>query len=306
MTSSVRGVGYARFSSDGSRLALMAYERSYEQTLFELDARGAGSARTIRMLRNPSASWCNLSPDGGWLACRSAGVPEDLVLVRSDGGDLRRLTSDPHKDRVPAWDPAGERLAFYSTRDGRWEYWSIRADGSDLRQLTALGGVTAGCWSPDGRRMIVGSDAGGDLWLIDTSRLETAETARKFSSPAAPSTFLPGAWSADGDRIAGVVQDDVARARALAVWHPESGAFRKLDVPTGGRAFGAIAGWLPNGRQLVARSTAGVAVVDTESGERRIVAAAAPNDYLSLSHDGKRLVVEHEVLDSDIWLLEFR
>ena len=107
VTSSVRGVGYARSSSDGSRLALMAYERSYEQTLFELDARGAGRARTIRMLRNPSASWCNLSPDGGWLACRSAGVPEDLVLVRSDGGDLRRLTSDPHKDRVPSMGPRG-------------------------------------------------------------------------------------------------------------------------------------------------------------------------------------------------------
>jgi Tol biopolymer transport system component len=306
VTNGVRGLGYARFSGDGSRLVLMAYERSYEQTLFELDTRRPGSARTIRTLRNPSASWCNLSPDGGWLGCRSAGVPEDLVLVRSDGGELRRLTSDPHKDRVPIWDPAGERLAFYSTRDGRWEYWSIRADGSDLRQLTALGGVSFGCWSPDGRRMMIGTDAGSGLWLVDTSRLETEKTARRFSSPAAPNSFSPGAWSEHGDRIAGVVQDDLSRALALAVWQPESGAFRKLDVPTGGRGFGAMAGWLPDGRHLVARSTAGVAVVDTQSGGQRIVAPAAPNDYLSLSHDGKRLSVEHEVLDSDIWLLEFR
>jgi Tol biopolymer transport system component len=307
VTSGVRGMGYARFSGDGSRLAVMAYERSYEQALFELDSRAPGSARALRTLRNPSASWCNLSPDGGWLACRNAGVPEDLVLVRSDGGELRRLTSDPYKDRVPLWDSMGERLAFYSTRSGRWEYWSIRADGSDLRQLTALDGVTAGgYWSPDGRKMIVSAERTTDLWLIDTSRLATAETARKLSSPAAPNSFVPAAWSEHGDRIAGVVQDKVGRALALAVWHPESGAYRKLEVPMGGRAFGALAGWLPNGRQLVARSTAGVALVDTGSGEWRIVAPAALNDYLSLSRDGKLLAVERAVLDSDIWLLEFR
>ena len=140
VTSGVRGLGYARFSADGSRLAVMAYERSFEQTLFDLDATGAG-ARPVRTLRNPSASWCNPSPDGSWLACRTAGVPEDLVLLRADGSELRRLTSDSFKDRGPLWDPAGERLAFYSTRGGKWDFWSIRVDGSDLRQLTALGEV---------------------------------------------------------------------------------------------------------------------------------------------------------------------
>jgi len=29
-------------------------------------------------------------------------------------------------------------LVFYSTRSGAWNYWWIRADGSDPRQLTAF------------------------------------------------------------------------------------------------------------------------------------------------------------------------
>ncbi len=110
VTSGVRGLGYARFSADGSRMAVMAHDRSYEQTLFALDA-GAAHAREIRTLRNPSASWRNPSPDGSWLACRTAGVPEDLVLLRADGSEMRRLTSDVYKDRGQEWDPAGERLA---------------------------------------------------------------------------------------------------------------------------------------------------------------------------------------------------
>ena len=304
VTGSVRGLGYARFSADGSRAAVMAHERTYEQTLYELDARGA-RVRPIRTLRNPSASWCNLSPDGGWLACRTAGVPEDLVLVRADGGELRRLTSDIHKDRVPAWDPAGERLAFYSTRSGQWDYWSIRVDGSDLRRLTEIGEVNQAAWSPDGKRLMVGA-TGAAPWLLDLTRPATSDTARRLTSPvAAPNAFIPSVWSAHGDRIAGAIEGSVGQLVGIAVLQLESGAFRTLDTPASGRGFGAVAGWLADDRELVVRSSAGVVVIDTATGESRVVAPASANDYLSLSLDGRVLSVEHEVFDSDIWLLEF-
>jgi Tol biopolymer transport system component len=307
VTSSVRGLGYARFSADGSRLAVMAYERSFEQTLFDLDATGAG-ARPVRTLRNPSASWCNPSPDGSWLACRTAGVPEDLVLLRADGSELRRLTSDSFKDRGPLWDPAGERLAFYSTRGGKWDYWSIRVDGSDLRQLTALGEVNSGGWSPDGRRFVLSTGtADTTVWLVDTSRVETVETARRLPPVAAEAgLFNPSAWSAKGDLVAGNVGDRAGQLLALGVLDLTSGAFRTLDVPTDGLAWCAVAGWLPDGRRLVARSVGGVAVIDTASGQWRVVAPAGPRDYVSLSRDGRVLNVEREVLDSDIWLMELR
>lgn len=42
VTNGVRGLAYARFSADGSRLAVMAYEPTREQTLFDIDAAGTG------------------------------------------------------------------------------------------------------------------------------------------------------------------------------------------------------------------------------------------------------------------------
>ena len=229
------------------------------------------------------------------------------MLVRADGAELRRLTSDIDRDRGQQWDPAGERLAIYSTRSGTWEYWSIRVDGSDLRQLTKLGSADQFSWAPDGRRMIVsGGDVGELLWLIDTSRLETAETARRIPQPAgaAPNVFSPSAWSRRGDLVAGVVHGLVGQALACGVLDLTSGAFRTLDVPTSGPSWTAVAGWLPDARHLVARAPGGVAVIDTANGEWRIVAPAGPDDYLSLSRDGRVLSVEREVLDSDIWLME--
>jgi hypothetical protein len=231
------------------------------------------------------------------------------ALLRADGSELRRLTSDSFKDRGPAWDPAGERLAFFSTRGGRWDFWSIRVDGSDLRQLTALGEVNYGSgWSPDGRRLVLSTGtAEATVWLVDTSRVETVETARRLPPVAAEAgLFNPSAWSGQGDLVAGTVGDRAGQLLALGVLDLPSGAFRPLDVPTDGLAWCAVAGWLPDGRRLVARTTRGVAVIDTASGQWRVVAPAGPRDYLSLSRDGRVLNVEREVLDSDTWLMELR
>jgi hypothetical protein len=93
---------------------------------------------------------------------------------------------------------------------------------------------------------------------------------------------------------------------ALAVLSPETGRFERLAVPPFGVAGRAVAGWLPDGRRLVARLHDGVAVVDTVTGTSRIVAPAGAFDGVSLSRDGRTLLVEREVMDSDIWLLEAR
>ena len=38
----------------------------------------------------------------------------------------------PHNDNFPAWSPKGDRIAFTTDRDGDYEIYSIRPDGSDL------------------------------------------------------------------------------------------------------------------------------------------------------------------------------
>jgi hypothetical protein len=104
--------------------------------------------------------------------------------------------------------------------------------------------------------------------------------------------------------IAGTLDDKVDRVVAFGLLD-STGAFRSLGVPSGGRMWGAVPGWLSDGRDLVARLVAGVAVIDAATSQWRVVAPAGPNDYLSLNRDGRALSVEREVLDSDIWLVEF-
>jgi Tol biopolymer transport system component len=307
VTTGVRSMGYPRFSSDGSRLSAMAYERSYEQSIYAVDPRDPASVHLVRTLRNPSARWCSLSPDGNQLACNTASTPEDLLVLRADGTEMRRLTSDAPKDRVPNWDPTGTRLAFASTRSGRWENWTIGADGSDLRQLTDIGEVLFGAWTPDGKRVLAGTGnpPHQTFFWLDPGRLETVATAQAIPELTAQQGFSPDRWSHAGDRLAGGIDSSNGHSETIVLWTPASGLFRRLDLPVSGRSFGSVAGWSADDRYLYVRTAAGAEIVELATGRRKLIAPASSRAYLSLSRDGRTLSIENEILDSDIWLLEF-
>jgi len=307
VTSGVRSLGAARFSADGRRLTVMAYDRTVDLTLFEVSTEGKTTLRQLATLRPQSAHWCAPSPDARWLSCATTGTPEDLVLLRSDASELRRLTNDAHKDRLASWSPDGETIAFMSTRGGAWNHWGIRPDGSGLRQLTAFGEVGPATWAPSGQEMIVGAHY-KDLWRVDTSRLADARTARRLTPPKEAPRFEPIAWSPKGNRLAGGEPDEehAGETRTLGVWDLTAGTYRRLDVPPAGRNFGAIAGWLADGRHFIARSRDGIALVDADTGTWRVIGPCARFDYLRATPDGRVLLVEHEVTDSDVWMLELQ
>jgi hypothetical protein len=74
----------------------------------------------------------------------------DLYTVKPDGTDVRRLTNARGNDAHSAWSPDGDWLAFSSARGGfkdekalhpgnaqpYGDIYVVRADGSDVRQLT--------------------------------------------------------------------------------------------------------------------------------------------------------------------------
>jgi Tol biopolymer transport system component len=306
ITTGVRALGYPSFSSEGSRLAVMAYESSYEQTIYQIDPNAPTVARPVRTLRNPSASWCSLSRHGDWLACRTAGVPEDLVLVRADGGEIRRLTSDRAKDRNAVWDPMGERLLFMSTLSGVWATWSIRVDGSDRREITSKVLYSTGAWSADGRYYLTGDRTG--LVKIDVSTGAEEKLGLDLGLGAGELVFV-NSCTDKGNRVAVTVANRSGRATAYRILDLDSGSVRDLGVvPSGTGGDSGIGGWFPDGRHLVVKAAEGATVVDVDSGRRTVVAPAGRglNDPVSLSRDGRFLLVEKEILDSDIWLIEMK
>ena len=66
--------------------------------------------------------------------------------------------------------PAGNRIAFVSNRDGNFEIYVMDADGSNQTRLTNdPGWDTMPAWSPDGSRLAFGSDRDGnaEIYVMD-------------------------------------------------------------------------------------------------------------------------------------------
>ena len=62
----------------------------------------------------------------------------DLWMVRTDGKDLRQLTSHKERDSSPRWDPDGRTIWFLSSRSDSSQVWRIRIDGGEALQVTGI------------------------------------------------------------------------------------------------------------------------------------------------------------------------
>jgi dipeptidyl aminopeptidase/acylaminoacyl peptidase len=101
-----------------------------------------------------------LSPDGKLVVYVVTAVnlaenstSSNLWLAPTEGGgEPRRLTTTPKKDKHPRWSPDGKQVLFESNRSGDNQLWVIDVHGGEARQLTSIATeATNGIWSPDGR-----------------------------------------------------------------------------------------------------------------------------------------------------------
>ncbi|MEO6443989.1 MAG: hypothetical protein ABIZ91_17950, partial [Gemmatimonadaceae bacterium] len=144
-----------------------------------------------------------LSPDGKKIVFTSLKDGDlEIYTMNVDGSDVRRLTHTPGYDGGPWWSPDGTKIVYRAhhpadstqlaeyrallarnmIRPSRVELFVMNADGSDQRQVTALGGANFGpSWSPDGRKIIFSSNhvaprsGNFDLYLVDANATRAAQ-----------------------------------------------------------------------------------------------------------------------------------
>ena len=62
---------------------------------------------------------------------------QELMLARSAGAGQTRITvAEETYEQEPSWSPDGERVAFFSRRDGHADLWVMHKDGRGQRRLT--------------------------------------------------------------------------------------------------------------------------------------------------------------------------
>jgi TolB protein len=160
-------------------------------------AAGAGPLEEVFMVSPASGLTANLSndpatsdtapawsPDGTRVAFQRSGPTDGIWTMAATGGDLAFV---PHTDHgfQPTWLPDGDWLAFSRDGGGDAELWMVRADGSDLTQLTDNGDEDwEASWSPDGTRIAFargGDQDDGLPFHIHTVTLASGKTTQVTS-----------------------------------------------------------------------------------------------------------------------------
>ena len=159
----------ADWSPDGKRLVL-AYDKSspnqgdIDVNIMNVDGSDFKPlAGTDGKLSHEE--WPSWSPDGNWIAYSSTRDDnQELYVVKPDGSQRKRLTTDLGIDAHPAWSPDSKRIVFATSRWGDMELAVMNADGTGLTRLTESPGLDDyPRWSPDGKRIAFASNRDGNL-----------------------------------------------------------------------------------------------------------------------------------------------
>jgi len=131
------------------------------------------------------AAMVRLAPSGRALAYLTGDALEDgigqVVVSRLDGSGRLTLTERPGRYTGLAWSPQGDKLAFAEVTDeahaqiwiadgdgsGRLDVYAYPLEFSDPRIALSL------AWSPDGRRLLFGTNSGtfqGPIWMASLAR----------------------------------------------------------------------------------------------------------------------------------------
>ena len=216
---------FPAWSPDGTRIAFLHGRWTH---LYVMAADGTGvrdltpdrpGKKHLDVVNHPP-QW---SPDGQRLAfvARDEYREQELYVVRADGSELRRLAAAA---RAPvAWSPDGERLAFAHVENNAVTLVTIKADGTDVRQITTLDGwqpqygdadpvwawIETLAWSPTGTQILFSVNDQSPAFVVDLDTLGRTEVGivqmdvgpigsgeKEFQGVRA------AAWSPDGAQIA--------------------------------------------------------------------------------------------------------
>jgi TolB protein len=168
---------------------------------------------------------------------------KEVYYSHLDGTEKFQVTTNRSINLSPAWSPDGRMLLYTSYREGRRSLFLW--DMSTGRE-TRLGDPTAGSsiggkWSPDGQRIAVALERGGntDVYIIDRGGRNPRRMTEDRGIDVSP------AWSPDGNRLAFV--SNRSGSPQIYLMDVTSGNVRRL---TFSGSYNTSPDWSPKGDRI--------------------------------------------------------
>jgi Tol biopolymer transport system component len=306
ITPSSQSLGLLSLSRDGRQLVYATDEgkanlerRPLDPVSHQVSGDVTPVTQGSRVVRSSS-----VSPDGRWIVFDISTPQEDLFVVHADGtGEVRQLTTDAAKDRLPQWLADNQHIVFYSNRGGStYGLWTIRMDGSELQRLPfdVPDGLFSPLGSPDGRRMVA-TPGHLNVALLDSSR-PPAERIRLLPAPAEGEVFAASSWSPDGKYLAGALEQ--ARGGAsipgVVLYSFATGRYERLTDK------GTVPAWLHDGHTLLYRLEGKILECDLRTKASRVVLTPPSNsafNSVSVGPDDRAIYAVRASEEGDIWML---
>lgn len=301
--------GQLSISRDGNKITYVSMEQrlGIERIGFDPDRLALLAPPATITRGTTSFTDAEPSPNGNWVALRTAVTPEDLYICRPDGTNLRKLTDDPFKDRGPRWSPDSKQIYFYSDRSGRYEFWRIHPDGSGLQQVTKapesfVGG--SACLSPDGKSFYVYVEARPHIANIP-ELLPITEFQSLAPVPIPEGRLTLGTWSPDGKKLAGIAARQTKTA-GVYIYTFENQTYEKLadlEMLAGpGSMF-----WLNDSRRIVYWAPYELRMIDSQTKKSQIIAEVDPSlNNFRPTKDNRSIYYTRTSQEFDIWLMQLK
>ena len=145
-----------------------------------------------------------LSPNGRWLSYDSnLEGNQDIYLISTQGGEARRLTTDPGDDFAPHFSPDGREIVFHSTRYGTRDLFVVDTDGKNEVRLTDDAvDERFPVFSPDGLHIAFYAWTGNAnrIYLLHRKSVDGAWSEAQATAAVSPDGMHPR-WEPNGARI---------------------------------------------------------------------------------------------------------